>query len=118
MKIVVNESVGIHKQIGPGLLENVYETCLAFRLEKCGLYVQVEKPVPVFFDDVKMECGYRVDIFVKNVVIEVKSIAAICDIDVAQMLTYLRFLNCRFGLILNFNTMLMKNGIKRVVNGY
>ena len=118
MKIVVDEAFHIHKALGPGMLENVYKTCLAYRLKQNGLLVQVEKPVPVFFEDIRMECGYQVDILIENIVVEVKSIVGIGDIEVAQILTYLKFLECRFGLILNFNTVLMKNGIRRVVRGF
>ena len=101
------------------MLENVYKTCLAYRLRQKGLYVETEKPVAVVFEEIKMECGYRADIVVeKSVVIETKNIDAIAPLHVAQLLTYLRFLNMRFGLILNFNSVLLKDGIKRVINGF
>ena len=101
------------------MLENVYKTCLAYRLNKRGLFVEVEKPVPVFFEEIKMDCGYRADIVVeRSVLIDTKSIESIGPIQIAQELTYLRFLNIRYGLILNFNTVLMKDGIKRVLNRY
>ena len=81
--------------------------------------VEIEKPVPVFFEEIKMECGYRADLVIeRRVIIDTKSIDAILDIHIAQLLTYLRFLNLRHGLILNFKTVLMKNGIKRVLNGF
>ena len=119
IKVILDESIYIHKTIGPGMLENVYKTCLAYRLNKRGLLVEVERPVPVFFEEIKMECGYRADLVVeKSVVIDTKCIDAIGPLQVAQVLTYLRFLNLRYGLILNFNTVLMKQGIKRVLNGY
>ena len=101
------------------MLENVYKTCLAYRLRQNGLFVEIEKPVPVFFEEIKMECGYRADLVIeRRVIIDTKSIDAILDIHIAQLLTYLRFLNLRHGLILNFKTVLMKNGIKRVLNGF
>ena len=101
------------------MLESVYKTCLAYRLKKRGLYIETEKPVPVIFEEVKMECGYRADIVVeKSVVVDTKTIEGIGPIQVAQVLTYLRFLYLRHGLILNFHTYLMKDGIKRVLNGY
>ena len=101
------------------MLENVYKTCLAYRLRKRGLFVEIEKIVPVIFEEVKMECGYRADIVAeKFVVVDTKSIDAIGPLQLAQILTYLRFLNLRYGLILNFNTVVMKDGIKRVLNGY
>ena len=81
--------------------------------------MEIEKPIPVVFEEIKMECGYRADIVVeKSIVVDTKSIETIGPIQVAQVLTYLRFLNLRHGLILNFNTILMKDGIKRVLNGY
>ena len=84
-----------------------------------GLYVETEKPVPVIFEEIRMECGYKVDILVeKKVIVETKNIEAIADIHIAQILPYLRFLNLRHGLILNFKTVLLKNGIKRVLNGF
>jgi GxxExxY protein len=119
MKIILDEAFHVHKGIGPGMLETVYKTCLSYRLIKRGLLIEVEKAIPVIFEAVKMECGYRADIVVeKSVVVDTKSIEAIGPLQVAQVLTYLRFLNMRYGLILNFNTVLMKDGIKRVLNGY
>lgn len=119
IKIVLDEAFHIHKTIEPGMLENVYQTCLAYRLRQRGLYVELEKPIPVVFEEIKMDCGYRADIVVEGkVIVETKNIEAIADIHIAQLLTYLRFLNLRHGLILNFKTVLLKNGIKRVLNGY
>jgi GxxExxY protein len=119
IKIILDEAIYIHKTIGPGMLENVYKTCLAYRLIKRGLFVEVEKAVPVLFEEIKMECGYRADIVVeRSVVVDTKSIEGIGPIQIAQVLTYLRFLKIRYGLILNFNAVLMKDGIKRVLNGY
>ena len=119
IKIILDEAIYIHKTIGPGMLENVYKTCLAYRLKKRGLLVEIEKPIPVVFEEIKMECGYRADIVAeKSIVVDTKSIDAIGPLQVAQVLTYLRFLNLRYGLILNFNAILMKDGIKRVLNGY
>ena len=101
------------------MLENVYKTCLAYRLQKRGLLLEIEKAVPVFFEEVKMDCGYRADILVeKLVVVETKSIDGISPLEVAQVLTYLRFLRLRYGLILNFDVLLLKDGIKRVLNGF
>ena len=99
--------------------ESVYKTCLAYRLQKRGLLLETEKPVPVFFEEVKMDCGYRADILVeKQVIVETKSIEVIGPLQVAQVLTYLRFLGLRYGLILNFDVLLLKDGIRRVLNGY
>ena len=119
IKIVLDEAFYIHKSIGPGMLESVYRTCLAYRLRNRDLYVETEKAVPVIFEEIKLECGYRCDIVVeKKVVVETKSIEALAPVHTAQLLTYLRFLNLRYGLLLNFNTFLLKDGIKRIVNGF
>ena len=119
IKMIINEAFHIHKAIGPGLLENVYKNCLAYRLNKKGLYVETERPIPVIYEEVKMECGYRADLVIeKSIVVETKSIEAIGPIHVAQVLTYLKLLDLRHGLILNFNTYLLKNGIKRILNGF
>ncbi|MEI2739199.1 MAG: GxxExxY protein [Chitinophagaceae bacterium] len=119
IKIILDEAFHIHKTIGPGMLENVYQTCLAYRLRQRGLFVETEKPIPVIFEEIKMECGYRADLVVeRKIIVDTKNIETIADIHVAQLLTYLRFLDLRHGLILNFRTVLLKNGIKRVLNGY
>ena len=119
IKIVLDEAFHVHKKIGPGMLESVYKTCLTYRLQKRGLLLETEKPVPVFFEEVKMDCGYRADILVeKQVIVETKSIEDIGPLQVAQVLTYLRFLGLRYGLILNFDVLLLKDGIRRVLNGY
>jgi GxxExxY protein len=99
------------------MLESAYIHCLAYRLEKKGFQIRREVAVPLIFEAIKLECGYRADIVVESkVVIEVKSVDAIAVVHLAQMLTYLRFLNLKLGLVLNFNTFLMKDGIRRVVN--
>jgi len=119
IKIVLDEAFYVHKKIGPAMLESVYKTCLAYRLQKRGLLLETEKPVPVFFEEVKMDCGYRADILVeKQVIVETKSIEGIGSLQVAQVLTYLRFLGLRYGLILNFDVLMLKDGIRRVLNGY
>jgi len=101
------------------LLENVYTTCLAYRLQKRGLYVETERTVPVFFEHIKMDCGYRADIVVeKLVIVDTKVIECIGPLQIAQLLTYLRFLHLRYGLILNFKVLFLKEGIKRVLNGF
>ena len=119
IKVILDEAFYIHKTIGPGMLENVYKTCLAYRLRKRDLYVETEKPVPVIFEEVKMDCGYRADLVVERmIIVDTKTIEAIGLIQISQVLTYLRFLHLRKGLILNFNTVLLKDGIKRVINGF
>ena len=113
--IVIREAIDIHKAIGPGLLEKVYTECLYYRLIKCGLKVIKEQPIPVVFEEVRMECGYRADLIVENkLIVEAKSIDAVADIHIARTLTYRKFANCKLGLVINFNVTVLKNGIRRV----
>ena len=115
--IIIRQAIDIHKALGPGLLEKVYTQCLYYRLISLGLMVTKEQPIPVIFEQVKMDCGYRADLLVEaKVIVEVKSIDAIADIHIARTLTYLKFSNCKLGLIINFNVTILKNGIRRVVN--
>jgi GxxExxY protein len=115
--IVIGEAISIHKILGPGLLEKVYAECLYYRLKKLDLNVVKEHPIPVIFEEVRMDCGYRADLIVESkLIVEAKSIDAIADIHIAKTLTYLKFANCKLGLLINFNVSLLKNGIKRVVN--
>jgi GxxExxY protein len=119
IEIILDEAFYIHKAIGPGMLESVYKTCLAYRLRKRGLFVELEKPVPVFFEEIRMECGYRTDMVVEQkIIVDTKNITTITDLEIAQLLTYLRNLHLRHGIILNFKSALLKNGIKRVLNGF
>ena|SRR5699024_6636100 len=107
----------VHKTLGPGLLESAYQECLYYKLGKEGFYVEKEKPMPLIFEEVKLECGYRIDLLVENkVVIEIKSIEKLNDVHLAQTLTYLKLGDYKLGLLLNFNVALLKNGIRRVVN--
>jgi GxxExxY protein len=108
----------VHSALGPGLLENAYQECLFYKLTKEGFYVEKEKPMPLIFEDVQLECGYRIDLLVENkVVIELKSVEALNDVHLAQTLTYLKLGNYKLGLLMNFNVSLLKKGIRRVVNG-
>jgi GxxExxY protein len=116
---IIGCAIKVHKALGPGLLESAYQECLYFELRKEGLYVEKQKPLPLVYEDVKLECGYRIDLLVeREIVIEIKSVDALADIHLAQVLTYLKLSNNRLGLLINFNVVLLKNGIKRVVNGY
>src|SRR5688572_9207561 len=116
---IVGCAIKIHKSLGPGLLESAYQECLYFELRKAGLYVEKEKPLPLIYEDVKLEIGYRIDLLVeRKIVVEVKSVDALAEIHLAQVLTYLKLSGNRFGLLINFNVRLLKNGIKRVVNGF
>ncbi len=115
--IIIGEAIYIHKILGPGLLESVYKECLYYRLTMRGLKVIREQPIPLVFEQVKLDCGYRADLVVENkVVIETKCVDALIDIHKAQTLTHLRLLNIKLGLLINFNLVLLKDGIKRIVN--
>jgi len=116
---IINKSIKVHRVLGPGLLESAYKECLCFELNKSGLYIEKEKALPLIYEDVKLDCGYRIDIMVENkVIIEVKSVDALIDIHMAQILTYLKLTNSKIGLLINFNVELLKNGIKRCINKY
>lgn len=115
---VIGLSIEVHSAIGPGLLESAYQECLYYKIGKAGLKVEKEKPMPLFFEEVKLECGYRIDLLVENkLVIEIKSVEAINDVHLAQTLTYMKLGNYKLGLLINFNVALLKTGIKRVING-
>jgi len=107
----------VHTALGPGLLESAYEACLQYELIKLGLRVEAQKPLPLVYESVKLECGYRVDLLVEGkLIIEVKAVDALAEIHFAQVLTYLRLSNLRLALLLNFNVVHMKDGIRRIVN--
>ncbi len=116
--LILNCAIKVHSELGPGLLESAYEACLKYELSKMGLFVESQKILPVLYDGVQIDCGYRIDLLVeKKVIVELKAVEAINDIHLAQILTYLKLAKCRLGLILNFNVLRLKNGgIKRVVN--
>jgi len=115
---IIGCAIKVHRTLGPGLLESAYQECLFFELKKAGLLVEKEKPLPLFYDDVKLDCGYRIDLLVEEkLVIEIKSVDVLDDIHLAQTLTYLKLGNYKLGLLINFNVTLLKHGIKRVVNG-
>jgi GxxExxY protein len=116
-KNIVNSAIKVHKTLGPGLLESVYQKCLTFELENAGLNVKCETPVPVIYGDVKIDMGFRADMIVENsVIIENKTVDEIAPIHEAQLLTYLKITDMRLGFLLNWNVTLMKDGIKRMVN--
>ena len=109
----------VHTALGPGLLESAYHECLYYELRERGLNVYKEYPIPLEYEEVKMEIGYRADLFVeKKIIVEIKAVEAFNDIHLAQILTYLKVANCKIGLLLNFNVISLKNGIKRVINKY
>ena len=116
-KIAFEAALKGHRQLGPGLLESAYQECLFYELRKSGLVVEKEKPLPLVYEDVKLEIGYRVDLIIeRKLIIEIKAVEALNDVYLAQILTYLKLSNCKLGLLINFNVSLIKNGIRRVVN--
>ena len=116
--IILDAAFKIHRALGPGLLESVYQATLDFELQKGGLRVLQQVGLPVYYEEIKLELGFRVDLIVADkVIIEIKSVEALAPVHKKQLLTYLRLMNLRLGLLLNFNVELMKNGIQRVVNG-
>ena len=116
---VIGAAIKIHRRLGPGLLESAYEACLAYELEQSGFHVQRQKAVPLIYEGVKLECGFRADLVVNNqVVVEVKCKEALHPVDEAQLLSHLRLLDLQVGLLINFHVVLLKDGIKRMVNHY
>lgn len=116
-KIVFNCALKVHQNLGPGLLESAYEECLFYELMKTGLHIQKQKALPLVYEEVKLDVGYRIDIIIENkLILEIKSVESLNDIHFAQLLTYLKLTNCKLGMLINFNVLLIKNGIKRVVN--
>ena len=117
-KIVFELGLKVHKNLGPGLLESSYEECLYYEINKLGIKVEKQKALPLIYEEVKLDIGYRIDLIVENkLIIEIKSVEALLDIHMAQILTYIKLSNCKLGLLINFNSVLFKNGVKRVING-
>ena len=111
-------AITVHKALGPGLLESACQECLYYGLRQSGLSVEKQKALPLVYEEVKLDCGYRVDLLVDGkLVIEVKSVEALNDVHLAQVLTYLKLSKCRIGLLINFNVALLKHGIRRVILG-
>ncbi len=116
-RVVFDCALKVHQALGPGLLESTYEECLFYELKKSGLSVQKQKPLPLIYEEVKLDVGYRIDIVVEDkLILEIKSVDALNEVHFAQLLTYLKLTNCKLGLLINFNVVLIKNGIKRVAN--
>lgn len=116
---IIGAAIEVHRRLGPGLLESAYRACLAYELRKRGFQVAEEHPVPVIYDDVKLECGFRADLVVNDsVVVELKAKSTIHPIDKAQVLSHLRLLEKRFGLLINFHVEKLVDGVNRIVNGY
>lgn len=113
---VLGAAIEVHRNLGPGLLESVYQQCLAYELSKLNVKFSMEHPIPVRYKDVNVDCAFRADLIVENnIIIEIKSAEKILPIHEAQLLTYLRLTGIRLGLLINFNTRLLKNGIKRII---
>jgi GxxExxY protein len=117
-KIVFECALKVHRNLGPGLLESAYEECLFYELKKANLFVEKQKGLPLIYEDVKLDIGYRIDIIVENkFIVAIKSVEDLNDVHLAQIITYLKLSNCKLGLLINFNVNLLKNGVKRVING-
>lgn len=118
-EIIIGAAIRVHRALGPGLLESVYLACLVYELAAEGLKVETQRALPVVYRGVRLECGFRADLIVEGcVIVEVKSIEHLAPVHQAQMITYLRLSGCSLGLILNFNTKMMRDGIKRLVNSF
>lgn len=116
-EIILKCAFKVHSELGPGLLESAYEECLFYELKNEAVWVEKQKGLPLIYDSIKLDVGYRVDLLVENkVIVEIKAVDGIHDIHLAQVLTYLKLSKCKIGLILNFNVTSLKNGIRRVAN--
>lgn len=114
---IIGAAIEVYRHLGPGLLESSYEVCLARELELRGITFEFEKPLPMEYKGVRLDCGYRLDLLVAGlVVIEVKSVAALAPIHEAQLLTYLKLTGVKIGLLMNFNVVVLKDGIRRLVH--
>ena len=117
-KEIIDSSVKVHSALGPGLLESSYEACLCYELNKRGFKVEPQKVLPVIYDEVKIDLGYRLDLLVEDeIIIELKSVEKITDIHKAQILSYLKLSGKKLGLLINFNVVKLKDGITRFANG-
>ena len=114
--LVIGAAINVHKTLGPGLLESAYKECLFYELVKKGLYTEKEKPLPLVYEEIKMDCGYRLDLLIENkLIVEIKAVEALNDIHLAQVLTYLKVSGCKLGLLINFNVLKVKDGIRRII---
>lgn len=114
---IIGAAIELHKELGAGLLESAYENPLAYELRESGLFVEQQIPMPLIYKEIKMDCGYRLDLRVeKKVIVEIKSVETLAPVHFAQTLTYLRLSGCKLGLLINFNTVKLKDGIHRIVN--
>lgn len=116
---IIGAGIKVHTELGPGLLESAYQECLFYELSREGWKIEKEKSMPVVYDGVQLDCGYRIDLLVEDsVIVELKAVKALDDVHMAQLLTYLKLANCKIGLLMNFNEYRLKDGIRRVINKY
>ena len=116
--LILDAAFQVHKELGPGLLESTYEACLSYEAMQKGLYIETQLPLPVVYKEVKLDCGYRIDLRAeRKVIVEIKAVEALNDVHMAQVLTYMKLSGCKLGYLINFNVKQLKNGIKRVVLG-
>ena len=114
---IIGAAIEVHRTLGPGLLESAYQECLYFELKSIGLQVKKEKSLPIIYKDIKLDHGYRIDLLVENkIVLELKTVDFLTDVHTAQILTYLKLGKYPIGLLINFHTKLLKNGLKRFIN--
>jgi GxxExxY protein len=114
----LDAALKIHRELGPGLLEGTYEACLVYELRKRGWRIEQQKPLPIIYEQLRIENAYRLDLIVEErVIVEVKAVDAINGLHQAQLLTYLKLAACKVGLLINFNVRLLKDGLKRIING-
>jgi GxxExxY protein len=116
---IIGAAIEVHRHLGPGLLESAYQSCLAFELQQLGLKVEEQRSLPVVYEQVKLDCGYRLDFVVEDeIIVEIKAIEQLLPIHEAQLLSYLRLAKKRVGLLMNFHVPVLKNGLKRIVNEF
>jgi len=114
---VIGSAIAVHKILGPGLLESAYKECLFYELISKGIYVEKERPLPLIYKEIRMDCGYRLDLIVENkIIVEIKAVEALNDVHLAQVLTYLKVSGCKLGLLINFNVLKVKEGVRRIIH--
>ena len=116
---IIGAAIEVHRALGPGLLESAYGTCLNYEIEKRNYRVVSQKPIPLVYKEIRIDNAYRIDSFVEDsVIVEIKSVEKLAPIHEAQLMSYLKLTNCKVGLLINFNVVVLKNGIKRIVNNF
>jgi len=116
---IIGVAVDVHRAMGPGLLESAYEACMVYDLTHAGLKVEHQKPLPIIYRGVRLDCGYRLDLVIENeIILELKSVERLLPIHKAQLISYLKLSHCNIGLLINFNVRILKDGIQRIVNNF